>query len=74
MDNIILNVDSRFRDKKKYPNSAKFTYRMSETIKNCKYIRMSSIEFPNLYYNFTLKKGNTSFKILYLSILTSSLL
>jgi hypothetical protein len=63
MDNIILNVDSRFRNRTKYPNAAKYSYRMSEKIKNCKYIRMSSIEFPNLYYTFSKEKRNITFDI-----------
>ena len=63
MENVLVNIDSRFRDRLKYPNAAKFTYRMSEKIKNCKYIRMSSIEFPNLYHTFSSKKLNTYFYI-----------
>lgn len=64
MDNIIINIDSRFRNKQHFSNSGKFTYGLNETLKNCKYIRLSSIEFPNLYFTFTEKKLNTSF-ILY---------
>ena len=64
MENILLNVDSRFRMKDKYPNSAKFSYRVSEKIKNCKYIRVSSIEFPNLYWTFNyILKSNTFFNV-----------
>ena len=63
MENVLVNIDSRFRDRLKYPNAAKCTYRMSEKIKNCKYIRMSSIEFPNLYHTFSSKKLNTYFYI-----------
>jgi hypothetical protein len=63
MDNIIINIDSRFRNKQSYFNAGKFTYHLSEKIKNCKYIRLSSIEFPNLYFTFTAKKENTTFKL-----------
>ena len=63
MDNIIINIDSRFRNKQVYTNSGKFVHNLSEPIKNCKYIRLSSIEFPNLYFTFTEKKQNISFKI-----------
>jgi len=63
MDNIIINIDSRFRNKQLYTNSGKFVHSLSEPIKNCKYIRLSSIEFPNLYFTFTEKKQNISFKI-----------
>ena len=65
MDNIIINIDSRFRDKKLFPNSGKFSYSFSEKIKNCKYIRLSSFEFPNLYFTFSAFKMNISFKIIY---------
>ena len=60
MDNIIINIDSRFRNKQIYNNSGKFIYQLSEKIKNCKYIRLSSFEFPNLYFTFTEKKNNIS--------------
>lgn len=64
MENILLNVDSRFRMKDKYPNSAKFSYKVSEKIKNCKYVRVSSIEFPNLYWTFNYAlKSNTFFNV-----------
>jgi hypothetical protein len=63
MDNIIINIDSRFRNKQIYNNAGKFTYQLSEKIKNCKYIRLSSFEFPNLYFTFTEKKDNISFKL-----------
>jgi hypothetical protein len=64
MDNIIVNIDSRFRNKQVYPNSGKFVYNLSENIKNCKYVRLSSFEFPNLYFTFTKTKINTSFTII----------
>ena len=69
MENILLNVDSRFRMKDKYPNSAKFSYRASEKIKNCKYIRVSSIEFPNLYwtFNYILKSKSPVVLFIYLA-------
>jgi len=58
MDNIIINIDSRFRNKQIYSNAGKFTYHLGDKIKNCKYIRLSSFEFPNLYFTFTEKKNN----------------
>ena len=63
MENIIVNIDSRFRDMKKYPNGSKFIYSLSENLKNCKYIRLSSIELPNLYFTFAESKKNISFII-----------
>ena len=64
MDNYIINIDSRFRNKQLYNNSGKFVYTLSENIKNCKYIRLSSIEISNLYFTFTIKKQNTLFTII----------
>jgi len=63
MENILVNVDSEFRDTRQFPNSGKFSWKLSEKIKNCKYIRLSSIEFPNLFYSFTEAKKNTFFTI-----------
>ena len=65
MENIIINIDSRFRDRTAYPNSAFFVYRLKEVLKNCKYIRLSSFEIPNLYFTFCTRKKNLSFKLLY---------
>ena len=63
MENILINIDSRFRDSKKYKNSGNFSYHLSEPLKNITYIRLSSIELPNLFYNFNSIYLNTSFKI-----------
>ena len=63
MENIIINIDSSFRDEEVYSNSGKFTYKLNENIKNCKYIRLSSIEIPNLFYTFTSNRNNISFII-----------
>ena len=61
MDNIIVNIDTRFRNKKLYPNSGKFTFNLKEKIKDVMYVRLSSVEIPNLYFTFSDKKDNTSF-------------
>ena len=63
MENIIINIDSRFRDRTAYPNSAFFVYRLKDVLKNCKYIRLSSFEIPNLYFTFSARKKNLSFKL-----------
>jgi hypothetical protein len=68
MENIIINIDSRFRDRTAYPNSAFFVYRLKEVLKNCKYIRLSSFEMPNLYFTFTERKKNLSFNIIINSV------
>jgi hypothetical protein len=61
MENILINVDSRFRNINLYPNSGKFTLKINQTIKDILYIRLSSTEIPNLYYTFSQDKQNVSF-------------
>jgi hypothetical protein len=65
MENIIINIDSDFRDKKTYTNSGFFVYKLAEKIKNITYLRLSSIELPSLFYTFTNKNNNISFAIKY---------
>lgn len=62
MDNIIINVNSKFVDKDKY-TSSDFVYHLNQELKNIAYIKLGSIEFPSTNYNFLNKKGNTSFTI-----------
>ena len=61
MENILINIDSRFRDKKKYPNPGYFIYNLPTTLRNINYIRLSSIELPTTFYTFTEEYKNTSF-------------
>lgn len=63
MENILINVDSRFRNKELYPNPGKFTLNLNQTIKDILYIRLSSVEIPNVYYTFSQIKQNVSFNI-----------
>jgi hypothetical protein len=63
MENILINVDSRFRNKELYPYSGKFTLKLNQTIKDILYIRLSSIEIPNLYFTFSQEKQNISFVV-----------
>ena len=63
MENILINIDSRFRDKQKYPNPGFFIYSLPTTIRNINYIRLSSIELPTTFYTFSEEYGNTSFII-----------
>lgn len=63
MENILINIDSRFRDKKKYPNPGYFIYNLPTTLRNINYIRLSSIELPTTFYTFTEEYGNISFLI-----------
>jgi hypothetical protein len=64
MENILINIDSRFRNKTLYPNPGNYTYFFDDQFKNISYIRLSSIELPNMYYSFNNKYLNTSFKII----------
>jgi hypothetical protein len=62
-ENIILNIDSKFRNKTKYQNSSKFSIDLTNPLKNINSIRLSSIEFPNVFYTFSTNKNNTTFLI-----------
>jgi len=62
---ISINVDTKYRDRAKYPRSSKFRYSLDTIIKNISYIRLASIEIINIFYNLTNKRGNTSFTITY---------
>ena len=64
MENILINIDSRFRNKKIFPNPGNYTYLFNDPFKNITYIRLSSIELPNMYYSFNNKYLNTFFKII----------
>ena len=65
MENIIINIDSDFRNKKVFPNPGSFKYKLKESLKNISYIRLSSIELPLIYYTFTSQNNNINFIILY---------
>ena len=65
MDNIIININSTFRDKTKYPNSTDFSYDLPSQFNNIIYMRLTSIEVPNIHYVFKTSKNNNTFKILY---------
>jgi hypothetical protein len=57
MDTIIINVDSKDRDKERYPLSTKFMYKINE-IKNVIEIKLSSIRIPNTAYTISSYKKN----------------
>ena len=58
----ILNIDSRFRSNQS-ALSTDFQYRLEHTYKNVIRIKVGSVEIPNMFYNFSEKKGNTKFVI-----------
>ena len=63
MENILLNIDSRYRNSNVYKNAGKFTYELENPIKNVGYIRLSSIELNTLFYEFSHNKNNNYFII-----------
>jgi hypothetical protein len=64
MENIILNIDSNFRDKNIYKNPGLFTYKLPVPLKNINSIRLSSIELPTLFYTFSKAYNNLTFNII----------
>ena len=50
MEEIYVNVDSRYRDIIQYPNESKFKINLNSYYKNISKIKMTSIELPNLDY------------------------
>ena len=66
----ILNVDSRFREPG--GSSADFQFRLLSPVKNVLRIRITSIEMPNNYYNFSSKRRNVVLRIFYGVDLASS--
>lgn len=79
----VINVDSRFRTRpndiiatetsilKIEDSSTNFIYKLLTPIKNVVSIRLSSIEIPNTYYDFSANRGNISMRIYYPSGQTS---
>jgi hypothetical protein len=64
MEKILINIDSRFRNIKKYPNPGVFSYFLDEPIKNVTSVRLASIELPTTFYTFLEMYNNTSFIII----------
>jgi hypothetical protein len=62
-ENIIINIDSYYRDRKLYKNSGKFSINLPTTYRNIISMRLSSLEFPNLFYTISKAKNNNYFYI-----------
>jgi hypothetical protein len=60
----ILVVDSRFRDPGSY-SSTEYMMRLMKPYKNIIRVRLTSTEFPNVFYTFTEVKKNIRFRIFY---------
>jgi hypothetical protein len=63
MDNIIINVNSIFRNTSIYPNSYDFSINLEEEIKNIIYIKLTSIELPLFYNSFSDTRNNNTFTV-----------
>ena len=63
MENLIFNINSSHRDKNRYPDSNKFELLLPSKIKNITYLKLTSIEFPYVFYNYQENRNNVSFKI-----------
>jgi len=61
----ILNIDSRFRMNPQETTAGNFYFLLPTTIRNVLRIRLTSIEFPNNYYQFTEKRKNVCFRVIY---------
>jgi hypothetical protein len=58
MEEILVNIDSRYRDTLVYPNESKFRYTMEKTIKNISSIRLVSLEINNSINYISSKRKN----------------
>lgn len=63
MDKVIFNIDTRFRNNNLYPDPEHFVIELYEAQKNIDYIRITSIEIPNMYYVFSSEHKTNFFKI-----------
>lgn len=57
----VVNVDTRFRENAAVTNAGFCTIRLPRTYKNITSMRLSSIELPNTWYDFTATLQNTNF-------------
>lgn len=60
----VISVDSRFRANQG-DSTTNFLFKLLVPIKNVCSVRLSSIELPNTFYNFSVVKGNTTFLLYY---------
>lgn len=61
----IINIDSRFRENPDTTTASNFYFLLPNAIRNIIRIRLTSIEFPNNYYQFTAKRMNVCFRVIY---------
>ena len=58
----IINIDSRMRKSHMEPPTD-FQYDLAHVYKNVIRARVASVEIPGVFYNFSLKKKNTMFRL-----------
>jgi len=69
MEDILINIDSRYRDHVLYPSETKFKINLNKNYKNISSIRIISVELNNSiintmnYNKISYKKNNNYFKI-----------
>ena len=63
MEKIVINIDSRFRDILKNPNSEYFVLNLNEQYKNIDFIKISTVEIPNNFYIFSSARKSNYFII-----------
>jgi hypothetical protein len=63
MEEIIINIDSKYRDIELYPSESKFKINFDKTYKNIISAKLSSIEINNHIDHINSKKGNNWIKI-----------
>ena len=63
MENIVYNINSQFREK--HYKSHDFVINMRSKIKNIIYMKVTSVEIPNVAYTFSDSQKNNFFHIIY---------
>ncbi len=63
MEKIVINIDSRFREISKYPNSEHFILNLNEQYKNIDFIKVATVEIPNNFYIFSATRQSNYFVI-----------
>jgi len=64
MENILINIDSKFRNIQQYTDPGFFVYHLDDILKNISFIRLASIELPTTFYTFLNIYNNISFTII----------
>lgn len=63
LDRKLVTIHSNDRDIKKFPNSNNFEVTLPEAITNVDSMRLSEIQLPTKYYNFSDELQNTKIKV-----------